>query len=177
MNIRGETSEPGPFDSKSVMQRTGIMRLELRPSRHRYQRLGGGVPCPESREGQVERWSQKRGDCLVNEINRGLQNTVASLLPCACTFGTGVAVQSLIISTEASAMGSQLELLEAEALQLTAGERAAFAQLLLASLDEDAEIEEAWAAETERRISDIESGAVQVIPIADALAQVRTSLK
>lgn len=74
-------------------------------------------------------------------------------------------------------MGNQLELLEAEALQLTAGERAAFAQVLLASLDEDAGIEEAWAAETERRISDIESGAVQVIPIAEALAQVRASLK
>ncbi len=53
-------------------------------------------------------------------------------------------------------MGNQLELLEAEALKLTAGERAAFAQLLLASLDEDTEIEEAWAAETERRIADIE---------------------
>lgn len=74
-------------------------------------------------------------------------------------------------------MGNQLELLEAEALQLTASERAAFAQVLLASLDEDAGIEEAWAAETERRISDIESGAVQVIPIAEALAQVRASLK
>lgn len=74
-------------------------------------------------------------------------------------------------------MGNQLELLEAEALQLTAGERAAFAQLLLASLDEDAEIEEAWAVETERRIFDIESGAVPTIPIAEALAQVRASLK
>ena len=74
-------------------------------------------------------------------------------------------------------MGSQLEFLEAEALKLTPGERAAFAQLLLASLDEDAEIEDAWAAETERRISDIESGAAQVIPIADALAQVRAALK
>ncbi len=74
-------------------------------------------------------------------------------------------------------MANQLELLEAQALQLTAGERAAFAQLLLASLDEDAEIEEAWATETEHRISDIESGAVQVIPLADALAQVRASLK
>ncbi len=74
-------------------------------------------------------------------------------------------------------MGNQLELLEAQALQLTAGERAAFAQLLLASLDEDAEIEEAWATETEHRISDIESGAVQAIPLADALAQVRASLK
>lgn len=74
-------------------------------------------------------------------------------------------------------MRNQLELLEAEALQLTVSERAAFAQLLLASLDEDADIEEAWAAETERRIADIESGAVQVILIADALAQVRASLK
>ncbi len=74
-------------------------------------------------------------------------------------------------------MGNQLELIEAEALQLTAGERAALAQLLLASLDEDTELEEAWAAETERRISDIESGTVQVIPIADALAQVRAALK
>ena len=74
-------------------------------------------------------------------------------------------------------MGNQLELLEAEALKLTSGERAAFAQLLLASLDEDIEIEEAWATETERRIADIESGAVQVIPIVDALAQVRAALK
>lgn len=81
------------------------------------------------------------------------------------------------ISTKVVAMGNQLELLEAEALKLSVGERAAFAQLLLASLDEDAEIEEAWAVETERRIADIESGAVQVIPIADALAQVRAALK
>ncbi len=74
-------------------------------------------------------------------------------------------------------MGNQLELLEAEALKLTTGERAALAQLLLASLDEDAELEEAWAVEIERRIADNESGAVQVVPIADALAQVRAALK
>ena len=74
-------------------------------------------------------------------------------------------------------MGNQLELLEAEALQLTACERAAFAQVLLASLDEDAELEEAWAAETERRISDIECGAVQLIPLTDALSQLRTAEK
>jgi len=74
-------------------------------------------------------------------------------------------------------MGNKLEMLQAEALKLTASERAAFAQLLLASLDADAEIDEAWAVETERRIADIESGAVQTIPIADALAQVRAALK
>ena len=74
-------------------------------------------------------------------------------------------------------METQLELLESEALKLTPGERAALAQRLLASLDEDAEIEDAWAAEIERRITEVESGAVRVIPIAEALAQVRAALK
>ena len=74
-------------------------------------------------------------------------------------------------------METQREILEAEALKLTPGERTALAQRLLASLDEDAEIEDAWAAEIERRIADVETGAVQVIPIAEALARVRAALK
>jgi putative addiction module component (TIGR02574 family) len=74
-------------------------------------------------------------------------------------------------------METQLEILELEALKLTPGERAALAQRLLASLDEDAELEEAWSIEIERRIADVESGAVRVIPISEALAQVRASLK
>lgn len=74
-------------------------------------------------------------------------------------------------------MQTQLEFLETEALRLTPSERAALAQRLLASLDDDAEIEEAWAAEIERRIAEVESGAVQVVPIAEALARVRAALK
>ena len=73
-------------------------------------------------------------------------------------------------------MGNRLEMLEAEAMKLTSGERAAFAQLLLASLDDDSDIEEAWAVEIERRMADVESGAIQVIPMPQALAQVRASL-
>lgn len=41
----------------------------------------------------------------------------------------------------------------------------------------DAEVEEAWAAEVERRIAEVESGAVQPIPMHEALAEVRASLK
>ncbi len=67
-----------------------------------------------------------------------------------------------------STMENQLDLLEAEALNV---------QLLLASLDEDAEIEDAWALETERRMTEIENGTTRVIPLADALAQVRAALK
>jgi putative addiction module component (TIGR02574 family) len=71
-------------------------------------------------------------------------------------------------------MATQLEVLEAEALKLPVKERAEFAQRLLASLDP--ENEELWSAEVERRIAEIESGAAQVVPIAEALAQVRATL-
>ncbi len=74
-------------------------------------------------------------------------------------------------------MDTELEKLEAEALKLSPGERAALAQRLLASLEEDTEIEDAWAQEVERRIAEVESGAVQVIPIEEALARVRAALK
>ncbi len=74
-------------------------------------------------------------------------------------------------------METELEKLEAEALKLTSGERAALAQRLLASLEEDTEIQEAWAVEVERRIAEVESGAVQLIPIEEALARVRAAPK
>jgi putative addiction module component (TIGR02574 family) len=74
-------------------------------------------------------------------------------------------------------METQLEILEAQALKLTTSERAHLAQRLIASLDEDGGIEEAWAAEVERRITEIESGRAEMIPSADAIAKVRASLK
>jgi putative addiction module component (TIGR02574 family) len=74
-------------------------------------------------------------------------------------------------------MANQLELLEAEILKLPANERAALAQLLLASLDEEDEFEQAWAVEAERRLREIESGVVQTISLEDTLAQVRATLK
>ncbi len=74
-------------------------------------------------------------------------------------------------------METQLERLVVEALKLTASELAAFAQLLLESLDQDAELDDAWADEVERRIAEVDSGTVQVIPMAEALATVRASLK
>jgi putative addiction module component (TIGR02574 family) len=74
-------------------------------------------------------------------------------------------------------MDTQFEKLTKEALELSPGERAAFAQLLLASLDEDAEIATAWTAEAERRAAELDNGTVTVVPLAEALAQVRTLLK
>jgi putative addiction module component (TIGR02574 family) len=74
-------------------------------------------------------------------------------------------------------MSSQVEVLEAEAMKLTAEERARLADRLIASLSEDAEIEEAWAAEVERRIAEIEAGRAPVVPAAEAIARARDALK
>jgi putative addiction module component (TIGR02574 family) len=74
-------------------------------------------------------------------------------------------------------MSTQVEVLEAEAMKLTPEERARLADRLIASLSEDAEIEEAWAAEVERRIAEIEAGRAPVVPAADAIARARDALK
>jgi putative addiction module component (TIGR02574 family) len=74
-------------------------------------------------------------------------------------------------------MSNQVEVLEAQAMKLTAEERARLADRLIASLTENAEIEEAWAAEVERRIAEIEAGRAPVVPAADVIARARDALK
>ena len=74
-------------------------------------------------------------------------------------------------------MSNQVEVLEAEAMKLTPEERARLADRLLASLSDDAAIEEAWAAEVERRIAEIEAGRAPVVPAVEAIARARDALK
>jgi putative addiction module component (TIGR02574 family) len=74
-------------------------------------------------------------------------------------------------------MSSQLAHVEAQALKLTAEERAALADRLIASLFEEGEIEDAWAVEVERRVEDIESGRTQLLPAAEAIARARAAIK
>lgn len=74
-------------------------------------------------------------------------------------------------------MSNPVEVLEAEAMKLSPEERARLADRLIASLSEDAEIEEAWAAEVERRIAEIEAGRAPVVPAAEAIARARDALK
>lgn len=74
-------------------------------------------------------------------------------------------------------MSSQLEAVQAQALQLSPEERAQLADRLLASLFEAREIEDAWAVEVERRIEEIESGRSMLIPAADAIARARAALR
>ena len=74
-------------------------------------------------------------------------------------------------------MSTTVEALETEALQLPAAERARLVERLIASLDTDSEVEEAWAAEVERRNAEIESGAVSLIPGPEALAKLKSEFR
>jgi len=74
-------------------------------------------------------------------------------------------------------MSSILERLEAEALQLSPEERARLVEKLIASLDVDPEVEEAWAAEVERRNAEIESGTVSVLPGPETLAKLKAGFR
>ncbi|MGR9012083.1 MAG: addiction module protein [Gammaproteobacteria bacterium] len=74
-------------------------------------------------------------------------------------------------------MSPQFEILEAEVLKLVPAERALLAEHIIASLDEDNEIESAWAVEVERRVAEIESGTVVGISFEEVIAQARAALK
>jgi len=76
-----------------------------------------------------------------------------------------------------SVMSSTVEALEAEILRLPAAERARLVERLIASLDTDPEIEEAWATEVERRQAEIESGATSLLPGPETLAKIKAKLR
>jgi putative addiction module component (TIGR02574 family) len=66
-----------------------------------------------------------------------------------------------------------LEALEIEALKLSEAERARLVERLIANLDSDPQVEEAWAAEVEHRQAEIESGTVAAVSDADAVAKLK----
>lgn len=70
-------------------------------------------------------------------------------------------------------MRSAAEELEAAALSLPRGERARLAERLLASLDENAEIEEAWAAEVRRRLDAYRRGEIEAVPAEEVIGEAR----
>ncbi len=69
-----------------------------------------------------------------------------------------------------------IEQLEAEAMQLPAHHRARLAEALIASLDEEAEIEQIWADEAERRGQELRAGALSGRPAPQVFADARARL-
>ena len=74
-------------------------------------------------------------------------------------------------------MTISIDVLEAEALSLPKAERARLLDRLLASLAHDAEWEEAWAEEADRREALIESGHATWVNGPEAVARLRATLK
>jgi len=75
----------------------------------------------------------------------------------------------------------KLEEVWADAEKLDGPQRAELAERLLASLDddepgEDADVEEAWLAETRRRVAEIDRGEAELVDGPAALAQLRAEL-
>ncbi len=70
-------------------------------------------------------------------------------------------------------MRSIIEEFESAAMKLSRAERARLAERLIASLDEDVEIEQAWAEEVRRRVEELRSGTVQPIPGEQVFAELK----
>ncbi len=70
-----------------------------------------------------------------------------------------------------------VDVIEAEALSLPQEQRSRLVDRLLASLGHDAEWEEAWSIEADRREALIASGQAKWVDGVDAVARIRASLK
>ena len=70
-----------------------------------------------------------------------------------------------------------VETLEAAALQLTSADRARLVERLIATLDADRDVEEAWAAEVERRQTGMENGSVTLLSGPESLAELKAEFK
>jgi putative addiction module component (TIGR02574 family) len=73
-------------------------------------------------------------------------------------------------------MSQTTQALESAALLLPPEERARLAERLLASLDIDPEIEEAWAAEVEKRLADWEAGRVKEYTLDEVREHIESRL-
>ncbi len=74
-------------------------------------------------------------------------------------------------------MSINLEILEAEVMQLAPVERSHLLERLIASLDLNPEVEKAWEQEADRRDAELESGLTKPVSGPEAIARLRTRLQ
>jgi hypothetical protein len=73
-------------------------------------------------------------------------------------------------------MSTRLEALEAEVLKLAPADRSHLLARLIASLDADPEVEEAWEREADRREALLDSGTVAEVSAQEAMERLRHRL-
>lgn len=74
-------------------------------------------------------------------------------------------------------MSTSIETLAAEVLSLSSSDRSNLLDSLIASLDADPDVEDAWMKEAKRRDDEIESGAVVALQLDDVLSRLRAQLR
>ena len=74
-------------------------------------------------------------------------------------------------------MSQTLEALEAEVLRLSASDRSHLLDRLIASLDADKALDQAWDREAERRDAEIENGKSSAVAGKEVLARLRTRIR
>jgi hypothetical protein len=72
---------------------------------------------------------------------------------------------------EEPAVTNALEVLEAQALKLSAADRSRLLERLLASLDVDPEVEAAWDEVADAREAALEAAQVMAVPLDEAIAR------
>lgn len=73
-------------------------------------------------------------------------------------------------------MSANLQVLEAEVLQLAPADRTRLFELLIASIDTDRELELAWEQEADRREAEIDSGLLACVSGPQAITRLRARL-
>jgi len=110
-------------------------------------------------------------------LTRRSCRTLGVLLASHTTSALVVASYRLFSATASEiTMTTSLEILEAEALKLAPADRSHLLERLVASLDVDPEVEEAWELEADRREASLESGFVAEIPAQEAMNRLRSRL-
>jgi hypothetical protein len=71
-------------------------------------------------------------------------------------------------------MASTLEVVQAEALQLSTADRALLTDRLIASLGTDPAVEEAWAVEVGHRLAAAEDGSATWLPGPETLEKIKS---
>ena len=70
-------------------------------------------------------------------------------------------------------MSTSLQTIEAEALKLSAEDRAALGERLLLSVVPTQPLHPAWDAEIERRLREVDEGNVQTVPFDEVMAALK----
>lgn len=73
-------------------------------------------------------------------------------------------------------MPTQLEIVEAQAMQLTPAERNHLLERLIVSLDTDPDVEAAWEQLADQREAELEAGLTPALPGDEVMARLRARL-